>query len=141
MRPLVIETSNPSGNGGTGDSGTTSSNTSPAPVVRGSNEPGQPQGTLGYQRDVYIYIDGTSFQVAGEQAVGITSNMSREQVAALLAERLRSRMATWEAAPEGGTWVPRIRFEIRRGGNAHLRQMADIVSEWQINWSANYTSE
>ncbi len=67
--------------------------------------------------------------------------MSREQVAALLAERLQSRMATSEAAPEGGTWVPRIRFEIRRGGNAHLRQMADIVSEWQINWSANYTSE
>lgn len=140
-RPLVIETANPSQGDGSGSSGGFADNTSPAPVVRGRNEPDQSRGTLGYQRDIYIYIDGTSFQVAGEDAVGITTSMSKEVVAELLAERLRSRIATWEPAPEGGTWVPRVRFEIRRGGNAHLRQMTEIVSEWQINWSANYTSE
>lgn len=135
-RPLVVETGSHAN--GVGDGGDAAA---PAPVIRGLNEPASDRGTVGYQRDLYVYIDGSSFQVAGEDAVAINADMTREQVSSLLAESLRARIATWEAPPENGAWVPRVRFEIRRGGNAHLRQMTEIVSEWQINWTANYTSE
>jgi hypothetical protein len=74
-------------------------------------------------------------------AVAINPQMTQEQVAELLAESLRTEIASWEPAPEGGAWAPRVRFEIRRGGNAYLRSMTQIVSDWQINWTANYISE
>ncbi len=127
--PLVIET------------GSLNDGNVPAPVVSGSQESPTAQRRIGYRRDVYVYIDESSFQVAGMDAVAINSQMTREQVSELLANDLRSQISAWEPPPEGGDWAPRVRFEVRRGGNAYLRTMTQIVSEWQINWTANYTTE
>lgn len=137
----MIETGNSASGDGQADGGAGSANHSPAPVISGSQELPSDRRTIGYRRDLDVYIDGTSFQVAGMDAVSINPQMTREQVAELLATSLRSQISTWENPPECGTWAPRVRFEIRRGGNQYLRTMTQIVSDWHINWTANYTSD
>ena len=96
---------------------------------------------IGLEREVVIRIGAEEVQVAGENAIQITSGMSREELQQQLAARLDAHVRGWGRPPKSFYWLPSVRFQVLPGGNQYQERLSGLTNHWGLRSSVEQVLE
>lgn len=137
--------------GGSGKSGASGDEESPASVTRPTPASGRPLRTrhgldpehpqfglrapgsaIGLERDVTIDVDSQQVRIAREAPIEIVDGMSREELQLTVAEVLDAHVRSWGTPPKGFHWRPALRFKVHPGGIQYQQRLEALARQWEL---------
>jgi hypothetical protein len=86
-----------------------------------------PGATIGFERDVTIYVESHRIFVGGEPPISCGRGESNNALAAAVVAALDRDARTWGRPPDNFYWVPNVKFVISPGGNQHYERIHKAI--------------
>jgi hypothetical protein len=123
----------PSGPGGGG---------SGLPALGGKRGTGPQRNLIGLERKIRIRVEPTRVLVGDEQPLEIVvkRGMKSEQLVGQVTAAMGQVVEDWGAPPARFYWIPAVRFEVTREGNAVYERLRGAFERNQVKSSVDYVT-
>ena len=90
-----------------------------------------PQGTIGFERDVAAYVDGSQIMI-GSQSIA-ADDVPQEELVKHVLNAVELHTRTWGQAPKNFYWVPTLRFRMGAGGERQYERIRPSLNQWGLS--------
>lgn len=97
-----------------------------------------PGATIGFERDVTIYVESHRIYVGGEPPIPCGRGESNNALAAAVVAALDRDARTWGRPPDNFYWVPNVKFVISPGGNQHYERIRKAITRHGLISSVDF---
>jgi hypothetical protein len=100
-----------------------------------------PQASIGFERDVTVWVEARAIVVGGQPPFAISGAESGQRLAALVTAAVERDARTWGRPPDHLYWVPNIKFVVSPGGNLPFERLRPTMERQGLISSVEYRLE